>query len=121
MRIFDSSIPHVTYDLSDPWLGHEEWYNGTCRYLHLVPTGGEGIGAIRSLQTPLILDGFEGIWTIIVTMTTVGYGGRFPKTTSGKFIVIVAAILGAFYLAMPLSILATQFNQNFQKREDVSR
>ena len=44
---------------------------------------------------------FDAMWIILVTMTSVGYGGLFPKTATGKIIVMGAAIFGAFYMAMP--------------------
>ena len=46
-------------------------------------------------------------------MTTVGYGGKRPHTPAGKSVVVIAALFGAFYLAMPLSIIATAFNKNY--------
>ena len=56
---------------------------------------------------------FHSAWWSIVTLTTVGYGGKRPHTTWGKCVVIVAAIFGAFYLAMPLSIISSKFDKNF--------
>ena len=107
-------------DWTDPWLGHQEWYNGTCRFLHLAPGGAvSGVGAGKVLQTPLIIDAYDGVWTIFVVMTTVGYGGKRPHTPLGKLIVATAAIFGAFYLAMPLSIIATAFNKKYQVHLEV--
>ena len=112
-------LPERPLDWSDDWLGHEEWYNSTCRFLHTAPIGAStGVGAIESMQTPLIIDAFDGLWTIIVTMTTVGYGGKRPHTPLGKSVVVVAAFFGAFYLAMPLSIIATAFNKNYLLRQE---
>jgi len=99
----------------DSYLGHPEWYNGTCRFLHEAAGGAtSGVGAGNILQTPLIIDAFDGVWTIFIVMTTVGYGGKRPHTMQGKIVVICAAIVGAFYLAMPLSIIATAFDKNYQ-------
>ena len=49
-------------------------------------------------------------------MTSVGYGGLFPKTAAGKTIVMGAAIFGAFYMAMPLTIIGSQFYKIYKKR-----
>jgi hypothetical protein len=108
-------MPTYTLDWSDEWLGHEEWYNSTCRFLHeaVGNSGTSGVGSVKALQTPLIIDAFDGLWCIIVTMTTVGYGGKRPHTPAGKSVVVIAALFGAFYLAMPLSIIATAFNKNY--------
>lgn len=108
-------MPTYTLDWNDEWLGHEEWYNSTCRFLHeaVGNSGTSGVGAVKALQSPLIIDAFDGLWCIIVTMTTVGYGGKRPHTPAGKGVVVIAALFGAFYLAMPLSIIATAFNKNY--------
>jgi len=114
-NLFGKSNDKVGVDWNDNWLGHQEWFNGTCRFLHEAAGGAvTGQGGGKILQTPLIIDAYDGVWTIFVTMTTVGYGGKRPHTTWGKCVVIVAAIFGAFYLAMPLSIISSKFDKNFQ-------
>lgn len=68
--------PTVTTGIvwSEPFLGHKEWYNGTCQFLHLAAAGSTtGIGAGRELMTPLIIDAYDGLWTMFIVMTTVGY------------------------------------------------
>ena len=117
------SMPSYSLDWSDEWLGHEEWYNSSCRFLHeaVGKEGTTGVGSVYSLQPPLIIDAFDGLWTIIVTMTTVGYGGKRPHTSFGKTVVAIAALFGAFYLAMPLSIIATAFNKNYLIRLEADK
>ena len=63
-----------------------------------------------------VQDMFDAMWIILVTMTSVGYGGLFPKTATGKTIVMGAAIFGAFYMAMPLTIIGSQFYKIYKKR-----
>ncbi|XP_062584641.1 potassium voltage-gated channel subfamily C member 3-like [Saccostrea cucullata] len=53
---------------------------------------------------------FISIWWAIITMTTVGYGDFYPKTPEGYCVAIVAAIFGLLLLAMPITILASNFN-----------
>jgi hypothetical protein len=65
-----------------------------------------------------VQDMFDAMWMIIVTMTTVGYGGKFPQTAIGKGVTMGAAIFGLFYLAMPLNIVGSNFYSiytNFQE------
>jgi voltage-gated potassium channel len=49
-------------------------------------------------------------------MTTVGYGDVIPKTTVGKMIGSLAALFGIALFALPASILAAGFLEEFQKR-----
>lgn len=58
------------------------------------------------------LDLFENsVWLIIITMTTVGYGDTYPKTPSGRYVAIIAALLaGESRVLLPsLSIIWTAF------------
>jgi hypothetical protein len=64
-----------------------------------------------------VQDMFDAMWIIIVTMTSVGYGGLFPKTAIGKSVIMSAAIFGAFYLAMPLTIVGTQFYSIYLEKQ----
>eukprot|EP00943_MAST-04B_sp_MAST-4B-sp1_P000038 g38.t1 len=63
-----------------------------------------------------VQDMFDAMWIVIVTMTSVGYGGLFPKTFMGKGIIMGAAIFGAFYMAMPLTIIGSQFYKIYKMR-----
>lgn len=68
---------------------------------------------------------FVSIWWALVTMTTVGYGDFYPKTTGGYFVAIFAAVFGLLLLAMPITILASNFNAfyncyNYRKRHLLS-
>ena len=79
-----------------------------------IQVAGEG-GLI--LAAPLITTMPEAIWSMIVTMTTVGYGAYYPKQAIGKFTAVVAAMFGTFYLAMPLTIIGTKFYEIYQDVE----
>ena len=51
-------------------------------------------------------------------MTSVGYGQRFPKSPQGKGVAILAAIFGAFYMAMPLTIIGSTFYDIYIEQEE---
>jgi hypothetical protein len=51
-------------------------------------------------------------------MTSVGYGQRFPKSPQGKGVAILAAIFGAFYMAMPLTIIGSTFYEIYVEQEE---
>ena len=52
------------------------------------------------------------------SMTSVGYGQRFPKSPQGKGVAILAAIFGAFYMAMPLTIIGSTFYEIYVEQEE---
>ena len=56
-----------------------------------------------------IQDMIDSMWVIIVTLTSVGYGGRFPQSSAGKGVAVVAALFGLFAQAMPLTIIGNTF------------
>jgi len=57
-------------------------------------------------------------WLVVVTMTTVGYGGISPVTNGGKLVAIAAMLFGSFYLAMPLTIVGGIFYSTYLEQEE---
>lgn len=69
---------------------------------------------------------FVSIWWALITMTTIGYGDFYPKTAGGYCIASLAAVFGLMLLAMPITILASNFNAfyncyNYRRRHLLSR
>lgn len=62
---------------------------------------------------------FSGLWWSVVTMTTVGYGDAVPKSILGKVIGGACAVCGLLVIAMPITIVALKFNDNYRKLNDI--
>ncbi|EDO48066.1 predicted protein, partial [Nematostella vectensis] len=57
-------------------------------------------------EFPSIPDAF---WWAIITMTTVGYGDVTPKTPHGRFIGTLCACIGVLIVALPVSVIGSNF------------
>eukprot|EP00658_Telonema_sp_P-2_P031552 TRINITY_DN23585_c0_g1_i2.p1 TRINITY_DN23585_c0_g1~~TRINITY_DN23585_c0_g1_i2.p1 ORF type:complete len:434 (+),score=92.75 TRINITY_DN23585_c0_g1_i2:202-1503(+) len=51
----------------------------------------------------------ESFWWCMVTLTTVGYGDVYPVTSLGQFFGVITQLLGVVTLALPLSIIGSNF------------
>lgn len=70
---------------------------------------------------PIIHDAIDGFWTAVCAMTTVGYGRKYPRTSLGQFVVIVATLFGMMYLTMPLTIIQWRFQVEMGRRDERRR
>lgn len=53
---------------------------------------------------------FDGIWLVVISMSTVGFGDIVPFTIIGRAVVIFSAIWGAFIITLVLVAFSSLFN-----------
>lgn len=62
----------------------------------------------------------SSLWFVIITMSSVGYGGVIASTPVGRGITIVTAIIGAFLLSLLVAIITDWFVMDETKAEAIS-
>ncbi len=68
-----------------------------------------------------ILTGEDAIWWSFVTITTVGYGDRFPVTYMGRITAVILMTIGVGIFGVLTSYLSTTFLTPYQKQAGQSQ
>ncbi|KXJ18916.1 Potassium voltage-gated channel subfamily B member 2 [Exaiptasia diaphana] len=76
----------------------------------VITYGSVAYFAERDQEGTLFTNIPASFWWAVVTMTTVGYGDMHPKTLAGKLIGSVCAISGVLMIALPVSVVASNFS-----------
>jgi hypothetical protein len=61
------------------------------------------------------------MWLIIITMTTVGFGEGYPSTHLGRFIGVMACIIGMLLISLMVVTLTLSAELNPQEAKVKSR
>lgn len=57
----------------------------------------------------------DSCWWAVVTMTTVGYGDKYPKTAIGRIIGILCMLTGILLIALPTAIVGQKFQEVYRR------
>lgn len=69
-------------------------------------------GASQKVGTNDISDFSNALWLTIITMTTVGYGDYFPRTTFGRVIDVILVVWGTFIVSLMVVVLTNTLNMD---------
>jgi len=56
----------------------------------------------------------DAYWWALITMTTVGYGEKYPKSGWGRFIAACCGVFGVLMLGLPITIIGKDFHSHFK-------
>lgn len=70
---------------------------------------GNGVGKTTSND---ISDFQNALWLTIITMTTVGYGDYYPRTTFGRVIDVLLVVWGTFIVSLMVVVLTNTLNMD---------
>lgn len=88
-------------------------YQDECKALD---TGRDSHGELCCNKHGSALD-FESIyrtfWWSMVTMTTVGYGDKVPRTLPGRLVGAFAMVSGIILISLPVAVVASNFQQTY--------
>lgn len=59
-----------------------------------------------------ISDFSNALWLTIITMTTVGYGDYYPRTTFGRVIDVILVVWGTFVVSLMVVVLTNTLNMD---------
>lgn len=62
----------------------------------------------------------EAFWWATITMTTVGYGDRYPITVVGRFIGAACAVVGVLFMAMPIPVIVQNFTALYNLERELA-
>jgi len=75
----------------------------------LAVTGTAVVDAERGAKDPNIRTLSDGLWWAATTVTTVGYGDRYPTTTAGRLIAVGLMVVGIALLGVVTATIAAWF------------
>lgn len=55
---------------------------------------------------------YNALWLTIITMTTVGYGDYYPRTTFGRIIDVFLVVWGTFIVSLMVVVLTNTLNMD---------
>ncbi len=85
--------------------------------ISIILTGSVGILIFEKGQNEQFQGFLDGFWWSIVTLTTVGYGDKFPITAGGRALAVIIMLLGLSFFALVTGFVSSFIMQRYKKEE----
>ncbi len=76
------------------------------------------IGAEARSSSANIIQPFDALWWALVTITTVGYGDKYPVTNLGRIIGAIVILLGVIMFSVLTSFFTSKFYERGQEQSE---
>ncbi len=87
----------------------------------VVVAGGLVLDAERGQDEANIVNASDALWWASTTVTTVGYGDRFPTTGEGRLVGVLLMVGGIALLGVVTASIAAWFVRRFTAVEQIER
>jgi voltage-gated potassium channel len=95
-------------------------------YVSGVAVMAVGLGALAVLDAERdspdanITTAGDAVWWACTTVTTVGYGDRFPVTTEGRVIAVALMLVGIAVVGSVIAVVAAWLIENVEQKDEAS-
>ena len=86
-----------------------------------------GLGALAVLDAERDAPGAnittagDALWWAATTVTTVGYGDRYPVTTTGRFVAVALMVVGIAVVSALTAVIASWLIDNVQDKPEAEQ
>jgi voltage-gated potassium channel len=94
---------------------HELYVLGTAVIFLVFLSGTIIYEAERKVQPDMFAKYSDGLWWSLITLTTVGYGDKYPITTAGRLTACVTLMIGLGLFASFISLMGSSFASTFNE------
>ncbi|MCP4481559.1 MAG: hypothetical protein GY817_01845 [bacterium] len=84
----------------------------------LVLVGSIGMSIFERGHNEQFVSFFDGIWWAVVTLTTVGYGDKFPVTIGGRILASAFMFIGLSFFGLITGMFSSSIIKYYKKKEN---